>query len=195
MSSPGSQQQDSCSIESVIEGPASFDRLFNHFHAPLVRFVSKQLNGSRIDPEDVVQETMTKAWANRESFDPRYRFSTWVYTIARRTALDHLRCRRVKVVALEDISEPTQESDASLSDTESASQLWRVAETTLSPDQYAALWLRYGEEMTVGEVAKAIAKSTVSTRVLLHRARTKLRTSLRSNQRSEAPNQERGPHS
>ena len=72
-------------------GPAAFDEMFQHFHPRLVRFLSKMLSGTSVDPEDVAQETMIKAWTKRDQFDPRFRFSTWVYTIAQRTAADHVR--------------------------------------------------------------------------------------------------------
>ncbi|MEL6108894.1 MAG: sigma-70 family RNA polymerase sigma factor, partial [Planctomycetota bacterium] len=166
------------SAENPLEEPSSFDRLFSHFHAPLIRFVAKLLEGSGIDPEDVVQESLTKAWSNRDRFDPKYRFSTWVYTIARRTALDHLRTRRrLAEYPLDTVAEPERHETVTIA-IDSARRIWEVAENALTADQYTALWLRYAEEMTIGEVAKALSKSTVSTRVLLHRARTSLRSRL-----------------
>ncbi len=136
---------------------AAFESLFRHFHPRLVRFLAKLLEGSSVDPEDVAQESMVKAWAKRDQFDPKYQFSTWAYTIARRTAADHL-----------------------IESRETAANLWHVAQRVLSSSQYAALWLRYGEDMTVKEISRILAKSSVSTRVLLHRARTTLGPHLNS---------------
>lgn len=43
------------------------------------------------DAKDVVQDTFIKVWQNIGSYDDRYSFNTWVYTIASRLCLDRLR--------------------------------------------------------------------------------------------------------
>ena len=44
--------------------------------------------------DDVTQETFVKVWRGLPSYDGRAQFSTWLYTIARNTALNALRARR-----------------------------------------------------------------------------------------------------
>ena len=43
------------------------------------------------EAKDVVQDTFIKVWQNIGSYDDRYGFNTWVYTIASRLCLDRLR--------------------------------------------------------------------------------------------------------
>ena len=43
------------------------------------------------EAKDVVQDTFIKVWQNMASYDDRYSFNTWVYTIASRLCLDRLR--------------------------------------------------------------------------------------------------------
>lgn len=51
-----------------------------------------QLLGSPFDAEDVVQDTMERAWRARESFDPAVAsLSTWTFRIARNVCFDRLR--------------------------------------------------------------------------------------------------------
>ncbi|MET3803655.1 RNA polymerase sigma-70 factor (ECF subfamily) [Nakamurella sp. UYEF19] len=51
-----------------------------------------QLLGSPFDAEDVVQDTMERAWRSREVFDPAVAsLSTWVFRIARNVCFDRLR--------------------------------------------------------------------------------------------------------
>ena len=40
------------------------------------------------EAKDVVQDTFIKVWQNLASYDDRYSFNTWVYTIASRLCLD-----------------------------------------------------------------------------------------------------------
>ena len=51
--------------------------------------------------------------------------------------------------------------------------LWDSART-LAESQFRVLWLRYGEDMEVAEIARAVGKSRVAVSLLLHRARTNL---------------------
>ncbi|MCA9261441.1 MAG: sigma-70 family RNA polymerase sigma factor, partial [Planctomycetales bacterium] len=56
--------------------------------------------------------------------------------------------------------------------------LWMIANSVLSEPQYTTLWLRYGEGLSVAEVASALGKSRVGVRALLHRARQTLKPYL-----------------
>lgn len=167
---------------STADEAAAFESLFRYFHPRLVRFLAKLLDGSSIDPEDVAQESMVKAWRKRDQYDDRFQYSTWVYTIARRTAADHLRKRSSNPAESFDEFDqlPSREvnADALLDCEESSRDLWSTAQNHLTESQYAALWLRYGEELSVKEVACVLSKSTVSTRVLLYRARVALGSAI-----------------
>src|SRR4030042_1997518 len=59
-----------------------------------------------------------------------------------------------------------------------AGNLWLIART-MKPSEYQVLWLRYAEEMPVKEIARAMKRSLVGVRVLLHRSRVKLGKKLR----------------
>lgn len=53
-----------------------------------------RLSGRPDIAEDVVQEAFVRVFANIDRFDPRYRFSTWVFTIARRVYLNMVQKHR-----------------------------------------------------------------------------------------------------
>ncbi len=48
--------------------------------------------------EDIVQETWLSLYESRERYQATYRFSTWLFTIARRKALSELRRRKVRSI-------------------------------------------------------------------------------------------------
>ncbi|HEY6565668.1 MAG TPA: sigma-70 family RNA polymerase sigma factor, partial [Pirellulaceae bacterium] len=101
---------------------------------------------------------------------------TWLYTIALRVAHDHHRGRqaRARNLRLERVdchTLPDRDHGPTLGDRDN---VWHIARRLLKDTQYTALWLRYGEELSVGEIAQVMAKTQVGIRVLLHRARTKL---------------------
>ena len=57
------------------------------------------------EAEDVLQRTFLDVWRNAVRYDPRQRFTGWLFTIAHRRAVDTLRARRHQVVNVESIRE------------------------------------------------------------------------------------------
>ena len=68
------------------------------------------------EAKDVVQDTFIKVWQNMASYDDRYSFNTWVYTIASRLCLDRL--RKVRPIGPADADERVFEQVADDSDPE-----------------------------------------------------------------------------
>ncbi len=93
-------EDDSIVLERVLAGDeASFAVLVRRYEAKLRVYVV-QIVGNDEEARDLVQETFIRVWNNLNQYDPRYRFSTWLFRIARNLAIDTLRRRR-PVVSLE----------------------------------------------------------------------------------------------
>ncbi len=151
----------------------SFEELASRYKRRLFVYLRPRL-GSDEDAEDMVQDTFLKLYRNIGSYDPAYRFSTWLYTSANRLAIDFFRKNaavREKTAASSDTDIPDPAGGSEID--AGASGVWDAAKT-LDADRYRALWLRYGEDMTVEEIAAVLGRSRLATRVLLHRARTSL---------------------
>ncbi|MFK7736245.1 MAG: RNA polymerase sigma factor [Pirellulaceae bacterium] len=165
---------------------AAFADLYEEFFPRLRQFLDARLRHSLIDPEDVAQETFAKAWNAIERYDSTHRFSTWLYTIALRTATDHQRKHTVarehrQGVAVNEAQAPSGSVDT----TDEADNLWSLAKQVLTKDQYAALWLRFGEDLSIKEVATTLGRSTMSIRVLLFRARGRVRDKAAAQERQK----------
>ena len=148
---------------------ASFAALI-HRYAPRLQAFLRRRTGDHHDAEDLVQDTFVKAYQNLGRYRTHRRFSTWLFTIASREAVSHHRRWRpslsppeVSVVTPETIAEDRERSEG----------IWSQA-AALPEGQYRALWLRYAEDMSVKEIARALGKSTVCVKVLLYRARRAL---------------------
>ncbi len=74
---------------------------------PLFRFLVRLTLGDRSLAEDLLQETMLRAWRNLEVLPlEAERISRWLYTVARNVAIDAARARRIRPpeVTVHDIS-------------------------------------------------------------------------------------------
>ena len=156
----------------------SFAELTRRFQPRLLNLLRNQIGAAHCDAEDIAQESLARAFQHLDRFDHRYRFSTWLYTIAIRLARDHARSerRRPQHVALDETQCHSRESELTerVERSETIDNLWKTARRVLSGAQYTALWLRYAEDLSPVEIAQVMRKSRIGVRVLLHRGRSRL---------------------
>lgn len=78
----------------VSEGDlAAYEALYNRYKTRILTFVHR-LVGDREWAEDLTQEVFLKVYRSPRSFDPRNRFMTWLFAVARNLAIDFLRRKR-----------------------------------------------------------------------------------------------------
>ncbi|HEY8113069.1 MAG TPA: sigma-70 family RNA polymerase sigma factor, partial [Actinomycetes bacterium] len=71
--------------------------LYAEHAGPLLGYVLKLTDGDRQRAEDVVQETLLRAWRHPESLDPsRGSLRPWLWTVARNIVVDAARARRAR---------------------------------------------------------------------------------------------------
>jgi len=67
--------------------------LLDRYIKPLHTFVY-HLVGGNSEADDVVQETCVKLWRSLKKYDSQKNFKTWIFQIAKNTAIDYLRKKR-----------------------------------------------------------------------------------------------------
>ncbi len=77
----------------------AFERLVQRHQRPLVNHLFR-MTGQRDGALDLAQEVFIKVYLSLAVFDPRYRFTTWLYRIASNCAIDHLRRRHPQTCSL-----------------------------------------------------------------------------------------------
>lgn len=165
-------------IEAAQAGsPAAFADLVRRYRDGLLRFLLTRC-ASYADAEDALQDTLINAYRYIRSYDPRWRFSTWLYRIAIRNAANG---RGQELAAVHDLRD--EESDPLLqciaeSETEN---LWVSARRVLNDEVFTAMWLRYAEDMSVNDISAALERSTSWTKVNLMRGRRALDAELNGN--------------
>lgn len=159
---------------------ASFEQLVRRVQVPLVQFLSSRTR-CRADADDLAQESLVRAYRALDRYEPRFRFRTWLFTIAHRLSMNRQRNDGRTTLMLEPEAVCSTIADAAdeLSDDESRQSIWRLAAETLDAEQTAALWLHYVEEMSTAEVGRVLGRSRAAVKTMLFRARKKLMPGLR----------------
>ncbi len=173
-------------ITSVVGGEPW--ALYRDHYPQIYRYVRRRVATDEI-AEDLAADVFLRAFVSAGSYrDLRGTPAPWLYRIAAHRVADHY--RRVRpILALESLWQPLQTGadpadEVALSD--SVSGVWRAARA-LPPNQRRALWLYYGAELDMGEVAAAMHKTREAAKLLLFRARRGVRLSLGSEAGSICP--------
>jgi RNA polymerase sigma-70 factor (ECF subfamily) len=154
--------------------------------------------GSFTDAEDMVQETLLRAWRGRETYAGRSTFRAWLYRIATNACLDHLErhprrpggngevtwLQAFPDRLLDQAAPPDAEPDAAVVARETIELAFLVAVQHLPPRQRAVLMLRDVLGWSAAESAAVLEASAASVNSALQRARATLREHL-PRQRSE----------
>lgn len=181
---------DESLVRGALEGRRQdFERLVQRHQRALVNHLFR-LTGQRDVSLDLAQEVFIKVYLSLASFDPRFRFTTWLYRIASNCAIDHLRRRQPQTCSLTrqtdgERSDPGEDSLASVQPT--ADDLLRARELQARieravqslPGGYRQLiLLRHRQHCRYDEIARItnLPLGTVKNRIF--RARELLRGQL-----------------
>jgi RNA polymerase sigma-70 factor (ECF subfamily) len=148
---------------------------------PKLRAFGISMTNDKARADDLVQETLTRAWANQHQFQPGTNLMAWLYTILRNELYSTMRRRKREVEDADGIHaarlavQPNQQSSLDVSNL-------KVALGKLPPDQREALLLVGAEGLSYEEAATicAVRVGTVKSRV--NRARGRLAQILQVSQ-------------
>jgi RNA polymerase sigma-70 factor, ECF subfamily len=160
----------------------AFAELVVHYQRPLFAFLGRMgLNSARA--EEVAQETFLRAWQNLPSYrSEQAQFSTWLFTIARRLALNELTRSSYQHEVGSDDSMPepacaTAGPEQTLEQRQLHEQV-HAALRSLSTDDRSVLALAYTHELSAADIAVIEGCSVDAVKTRLHRARQRLRLAL-----------------
>lgn len=138
----------------------AFNGLIEKYHKAIVNFIYHNINdGSRA--EELAQKVFVRCYLNIKHYNQRYKFTTWLYTIAVNLCKNELRdkTRRPKSVELTDLVRPDVNRDASpveaLADKEIREKVSRAVQS-LPEDQRQAIIMSVYNDLPYKEIAEAL---------------------------------------
>jgi RNA polymerase sigma-70 factor (ECF subfamily) len=151
-----------------LAGDEAAHRAFLTEAAALLRaYFRNRLRGRAEDAEDLVQETLVALHTRRDSYDPGYPLTAWLYAIARYRLIDFLRrAKRRAHASLDGIDVGEIDPDYAASD---AKRDVAVLLDKLPEKQRTAIRLVKLEERSVREAADATGLSESDIKISIHR--------------------------
>ena len=167
---------------------AAFEELVEIYQGPVIGTVGKMLGGYS-DAEDIAQQVFVRVWKSAERYQPKAKFTTWLFTITRNLVFNETRRRRRKPTV--SVDEREEESPQIVEDVQTVSPDQKVLQAELEASvnkairelpekQRMAVVLRRYEEMPYDEIGRILSMSVPAVKSLLFRARTQLKDSLKN---------------
>ena len=158
---------------------ASFEELARRFQVPLLHYLRRW--AANEDAEDLLQDTLVRAYRNLAKYHSSWPFATWVFTIARRLSINWYYQKRLACGTMFDqIADHRPQPPELVAQEEQDRRVWQLASLVLTEPQMTATWLHYVEDMPVKQIAKVLGCSQVAAKATLFRARKKLMPVLQS---------------
>jgi RNA polymerase sigma-70 factor, ECF subfamily len=167
----------------------AFESLVEKYKQPIINLIYRMLHDLE-EAEDLAQNVFVRAYRSAGRYEVSAKFSTWLFTIARRLCLNELRRRG---------RHPAESLEASQEDEQSPRQ-YEDAKSFAAPDQFLhrelevkiqqaidelpdkqriAILMCRADEHSYDEIAKVLECSISATKSLIHRGRETLKQKLK----------------
>src|SRR3989442_8538473 len=171
---------------------AAFRELVRRYERPIFSLLYRMVR-DRALAEDLAQETFIKVLNAIGTYNPQFKFSSWIFKIANNAAIDHLRRRELETLSLDGSPHATTPDEMSAT----APQLGDRGETPLQelearelggaiehaiarlrPEYRTCILLRHVEGHSYEEIARILDLPLGTVKTYIHRARNELRGHL-----------------
>ena len=174
-----SVETDEAIVARVTGGDSdAYAKLLARYETKLLRYVTYLIR-NEVAAQDVVQDTFIKAYKNLHGYNPKYKFSSWLYRIAHNEAMNAVKKSDVRFAADEDIADmPNVGYDPHFDeqlDAEMTKAQVHACLAKLAPKYREVVQLTYFEHMQYDEVSDVLHIPTSTVGVWLMRARLQLR--------------------
>lgn len=171
------QMSDEALIRAVTGGDTrAFEQLVLRHESTVAKFIWRLVPMDE-DREEVCQDVFVKVYMNLDRFKFDSKFSTWLYSIAYRTAISFLRKRKYEFEELEEQFETGQSTQNDVEDSE-IGVLLAGEIRKLGIDECTIVTLFHVQGCGVDEIAGIMGKPPGTIKSILFRVRKKLKDRL-----------------
>lgn len=157
----------------------AFEQLVFRYEKPIFIYIQRFL-AQKETAEDITQETFIKIFRSLKTFDPEYKFKTWIYTVATNTVYDWLRKaknnKELFIIDDPDTNFETIGTSDAYKELEEKQNKEHIdnALTKLKPVYQTVIVLYYRDELTYDEIAQVLKVPINTVKTYLSRAKKSL---------------------
>ncbi len=182
------EEGDAAIVRRVRDGEVDAFRILVERHSRALYGLAHRMTGNAHDAEDIVQESLMRAYRQLDRFESRAEFGTWIHRIGVNCALDHLRSRKNRDQIIKSEGEGAEDMIASMPSNDPAPdqhladlQIRHHVEGALgalSVTERSAFVMRHFQEMPLSEIGQALGINENAVKNTIFRAVQKVRRAL-----------------
>ncbi len=163
-------------IKAAQADPTEFAPLYRHYVRRVYRYFYSR-TGQAAEAEDLTSQTFLEALEGLKRYHHNGPFTAWLFTIARRRGIDHLRRRKPQTTLDEEQSETSTDLLAQVIGEQDTACL-RALIAGLKPAEQELLRLRFAAGLGFHEIGRLLGRSEASVKMSLYRLLTRLQGEL-----------------
>ncbi len=169
-------EEDKILYKEFLKGnEESFDKLVGKYKSNLIYFITRYVKSVDV-AEDVFQDVILYILENKEKYDSKYSFKTYLYTIAKSRAINYTK-KLGKLVELDDDIKEEKLLEEIICSNERKEKIKNVLHK-LPEDYQLVIYLTKIEGLSYKETAKIMDKTEKQIKTLAHNSKRKLRKML-----------------
>ena len=178
------KEADQQLVGEVLKGNQAAFRQLVERYKDYVFTVCYRVLQQREEAEEASQDVFIKVYKTLGGFEQKSKFSTWLYTVAYRTALDKVRTRKKGNISIDkedsylQIPDKENKGAEQLINTELLKAQLLTAIRQLKPQDAAVVTLFYLKEKSIKEIVEITGLTTTNVKTKLHRTREALKKHL-----------------
>lgn len=171
-------------VKLTLQDPNNYLYLMKKYENPLKRYISRISNFSKEDIEDVLQEVFITVYKNLNSYNPSFKFSSWIYRITHNKTINFYKAKKphTNYIDLEDkeiLDVILVDKDVALEVHDELEKEYVLAEITKLDKKYkSVLVLRYVEGKDYNEISDILQIPVNTVGTLINRAKKILKSRL-----------------
>jgi RNA polymerase sigma-70 factor, ECF subfamily len=169
---------DAAAVRDCLAGdPRAFATLVERYERPVYNVALRMLRNSE-DARDIAQTVFMKAYQNLASFDPQYKFYSWIYRMAINESLNSQRVRDRGMGPVDELIPDESAGPSELLGDEQTREQVLEAVDKLKPEHRAVIVLRYFVDRNYEDMAEILGIDAKTVKSRLYEARQLLKEQL-----------------
>ncbi len=177
MSPPSDQEL----VSATLKNPDAYAAIVERYESALLRYVRRMVWDDHEIVEDITQEVFIKAYQSLNGYNPKLKFSSWIYRIAHNLCVDNLRKNTTKHHTSLDIEDEESQSfiqkiasDENISRTIATHETHQAVQTIIRwlPEKYkTVIVLAFMEDKSYEEISDILQIPIGTVGTLINRAK------------------------
>jgi RNA polymerase sigma-70 factor (ECF subfamily) len=166
----------------------AFEQILDKYHKAIVNFIYKIVN-NRAEAEELAQDVFLRIYRARHRYEPRARFSAWIYRIAtnvalkaagrkRRSPVEFSSNTRYEISRKEEVRAREPDAEQKLVESEMGKVVRQIIRGLPTNEKIAIILRRY-EGLSYKEIADVMNCTEPAVKTYIHRGKLRLRDRIR----------------